>query len=264
MTATTDRFRALHSSGTFVMPNPFDVGTARLLATLGFPALATTSAGFAATLGRVDMSVTRDELVQHVAALASATDLPLNVDAERCFAPDANGIGETVEMLAAAGAAGFSIEDWDPDAGRIDEVDVAASRVRAAADEAGRTGLVLTARCENHLHGVQDLDDTITRLRTYLDAGADALYAPGLARAADIERVVAIGAPVNILLLPGGPTVSQLADLGVRRISLGSWLATIAQGAVAAAATTLLETGGFDPAAPFLANDLQAKAFMPR
>lgn len=130
MTAATDRFRALHASGCFVMPNPFDAGSARLLAALGFPALATTSAGFAATLGRMDMQVGRDELVAHVAVIAAATPLPLNVDSERCFAETADGIAETVHLLAGAGAAGFSIEDWNPATGSIDPIDVATERVR--------------------------------------------------------------------------------------------------------------------------------------
>ncbi|MEY2416547.1 MAG: hypothetical protein QOH53_1881, partial [Ilumatobacteraceae bacterium] len=142
MTTSTDRFRSLHADGTFVMPNPYDLGSARLLAALGFPALASTSSGFAATLGRLDMMVGREELLDHVDALAAATDLPLNVDSERCYAEDLAGVTETVELLAEAGAAGCSIEDWNPATGSIDPMDVAAERVGAAAAGAAKTGLV--------------------------------------------------------------------------------------------------------------------------
>src|SRR5947209_2929001 len=160
------------------MPNPWDVGSALLLAARGFEALATTSAGFAWSIGKVDQTVTRDELVTHVASLAAATSLPLNVDSERCFPDDPGGVAETAALLAEAGAAGFSIEDYDPALDRIDDVEVAAEAVRVAAEAA--QGLVLTARAENHLHGVDDLDDTISRLLAYHDAGADVVYAAGL------------------------------------------------------------------------------------
>ena len=261
MTAATDRFRALHASGCFVMPNPFDAGSARLLAALGFPALATTSAGFAATLGRMDMQVGRDELVAHVAVIAAATPLPLNVDSERCFAETADGIAETVHLLADAGAAGFSIEDWNPATGSIDPIDVATERVHAAATAAAERGLVLTARCENHLHGVDDFDDTMARLRSYLAAGAEVLYAPRIWSAEQIGAVAALGAPVNVLLLPGGPTVEKLAARGARRISVGGSLANIAYGAVAATAQHLLANGTYDADATFLDGDLKKAAF---
>ncbi len=190
MTTSTDRFRSLHTDDIFVMPNPYDLGSARLLAALGFSALASTSAGFAATLGRLDMTVSRDELLAHVGPLAAATDLPLNVDSERCYADDLSGVHETVELLAEAGAAGCSIEDWNPLTKSIDTLDVAVQRVGAAVAGAAATGLVLTARCENHLHGVDDLDDTITRLRAYVAAGADVVYAPGLVDLDQIATVV--------------------------------------------------------------------------
>lgn len=238
------QFRALHSSDIFVMPNPFDLGSTRLLTALGFPALATTSAGFAATLGRLDMSVTRDELLEHVASLTSATPLPMNVDSERCYADDAAGVAETVRLLAETGAAGCSIEDWNPATDAIDPTDVAVERVAAAAAAADAAGMVLTARCENHLHGVQDLDDTIARLQAYRRAGAHAVYAPGLVDLTQIGRVVdETGAPVNVLLLPGGPSVAQLAEVGVRRVSLGSALSTVAFGAVVRAARAVLDDG---------------------
>ena len=175
-----DRFRALHREGLFVMPNPMDVGSARLLASMGFPALATTSSGHAAVLGRQDYGVLRDELLEHVSVLAAAVDVPLNVDSERCFGDDPAGVAETVGLLALAGASGCSIEDFDPATGSIDRLDVSVPRVAAAARAARDHGVVLTARAENHLHGIDDLDDTIARLRAYRDAGAEVVYAPGL------------------------------------------------------------------------------------
>jgi len=236
-------FRELHErEQLFVMPNPWDVGSARLLASLGFEALATTSAGFAWSLGKVDQTVTRDELVAHVRALAAAAPLPLNVDSERCFPEDPGGVAETVRLLAEAGAAGCSIEDYDPAGDRIEDVEVAAARVREAADAAD--GLVLTARAENHLHGVDDLDDTIARLMAYRDAGADVVYAPGLAELEQIAAVVeAAGVPVNVLALPHGPSVAELASVGVRRVSTGGALARAAYGALLEAAQELREHG---------------------
>jgi 2-methylisocitrate lyase-like PEP mutase family enzyme len=261
MTTSTDRFRALHADGTFVMPNPYDLGSARLLAALGFTALASTSSGFAATLGRLDMKVTRDELLAHVGPLAAATNLPLNVDSERCFADDAAGVTDTVELLADAGAAGCSIEDWNPTTNAIDPLAVAVERVGAAATGAARRGLVLTARCENHLHGVNDLDDTIARLQAYAAAGAEVVYAPGLADVQQIATVVsAVGVAVNVLILPGGPGVDQLAGAGVRRISTGGLLSRIAQGAMVAAAETLRDTGLINRSEPFLSSSLAAEA----
>jgi 2-methylisocitrate lyase-like PEP mutase family enzyme len=233
------QFRELHGDGIFVMPNPWDVGSAKLLASLGFEALATTSAGLAWSLGKLDMQVTRDELVAHVERLASATPLPLNVDSERCFPNEPGGVTETVSLLAEAGAAGCSIEDFDPAAGEIEPLEVAAARVAAASGP-----LVLTARAENHLHGVDDLDDTIARLVAYRDAGADVVYAPGLADLESISRVVAeVGLPVNVLALPHGPSVSELASVGVRRVSTGGALARAAYGALLAGAQELRDDG---------------------
>ncbi len=239
-------FRALHARpAVFVMPNAWDAGSARLLASCGFPALATTSSGFAWALGRDDQTVTRDELVAHVATLAAATDLPLSVDSERCYAGTPAGVAETVRLLAAAGAAGCSIEDYDPATGAIDDASVAAERVAAAA-AAAHDGdpMVLTARAENHLYGGTDLDDTIARLVAYRAAGADVVYAPGLRDPAQIRAVVeAVGAPVNVLALPGGPTVAELGALGVRRVSTGGALASAAYGALMAGARELLGDG---------------------
>ena len=186
------------------MPNPWDAGSARILAAAGFEALATTSAGFAWTLGKLDQQVTRDELVAHVADLSAATDLPLNVDSERCYPDDPGGVAETVRLLAEAGAAGCSIEDYDPATGAIDDVGLAAERVSIAAEAAHGLAepMVLTGRAENHIRGVDDLDDTIARLIAYRDAGADCVYAPGLTDIAAIRSVVeAVGIPVNVLAL---------------------------------------------------------------
>ena len=172
-TPRRDRFRQLHERGLFVMPNPWDIGSARILASMGFPALATTSLGHAASLGKVDQTVTRDELLTHVAAISAAVDLPLNVDAERCFADDLAGVAETVSLLAEAGAAGCSIEDYDPAADAIDAIAVASERVAAAAEAAHSHGMLLTARAENALYGIDDIDDTIARLRAYREGLAD-------------------------------------------------------------------------------------------
>jgi 2-methylisocitrate lyase-like PEP mutase family enzyme len=241
------RFRELHAQEQlFVMPNPWDVGSARLLASCGFEALATTSAGFAWSLGKLDQEVTREELVAHVASLAAATGLPLNVDSERCYPDDPGGVAETVALLADAGAAGFSIEDWDPAAQRIDDVGLAADRVAEAAEAAHGLAepMVLTGRAENHIRGVDDLDDTIARLLAYRDAGADVLYAPGLTDVDQIARVVeAVAAPVNVLALPAGPSVADLASAGVRRVSTGGLLAGAAYGALVAGAGEILTDG---------------------
>jgi 2-methylisocitrate lyase-like PEP mutase family enzyme len=249
MTADTrpSRFRELHERDRlFVMPNPWDIGSAKLLAHLGFEALATTSAGLAWSLGKLDQRVSRDELVAHVAALAEATPLPLNVDSERCYPDDPGGVAETVSQLADAGAAGFSIEDYDPVAGRIDDVGLATERVAIAAEAAHDRPdpLILTGRCENHIRGVDDLEDTIARLIAYRDAGADCVYAPGLR---DLDRiralVEAVGIPVNVLALRGVPAVTELESLGVRRVSTGGGLAAAAYGALLAGAQELQTEG---------------------
>ncbi|OJF10531.1 isocitrate lyase/PEP mutase family protein [Couchioplanes caeruleus] len=237
-------FRLLHTAGTFVLPNPWDVPSARLLEHLGFPALATTSSGFAATLGRADQHVTRDELVAHVAALTAAVRVPVSVDAERGYAEDPAGVAETVRMLADAGASGVSIEDYDPVTGDVSPVGVAVERIAAAASVCAEYGMVLTGRAENHLYGIGDLDDTIARLTAYRDAGAACLYAPGLTDLGDIARVVGeVGAAINVLALRDGPTVPRLADVGVRRVSTGGSLAWAAYGALVHAAEELRDSG---------------------
>jgi 2-methylisocitrate lyase-like PEP mutase family enzyme len=241
------RFRELHAAGTFVMPNPWDVGSATMLAGMGFPALATTSSGHAATLGKADQQVTRDELLAHVAALVAAVDVPISVDAERGFADDPAGVAETYRLIGETGAAGASIEDYDPGTGRILDRAEAAGRVGAAAEAAHSAGMVLTARAEQHLYGgadggEADLEDTIARLVAFRDAGADVVYAPGLRALADIERVVqGVGVPVNVLQMPGTPPLVDLAGAGVRRISTGGALARVAYAAATAAAKSLLD-----------------------
>lgn len=246
------------------MPNPWDVGSARLLEAAGFEALATTSAGFAWSLGKLDGQVSRDQLVAHVAELAGATSLPLNVDSERCYPDDPGGIAETVALLGEAGAAGFSIEDYDPATQRIDEVGRAAERVAEAAEAAHSLSepLLLTGRAENHLRGVEDLDDTIARLVAYRDAGADALYAPFLRDLDQIRTVVdAVGAPVNVLALPSGPTIAELESVGVRRVSTGSSLAGAAYAALLAGARELLGDGTSSYASPGLPEEVRRAAF---
>jgi 2-methylisocitrate lyase-like PEP mutase family enzyme len=237
------RFRQLHDAGTFVMPNPWDVGSATILAGLGFPALATTSSGHAAALGRADQQVTRDELLEHVAALVAAVDVPVSVDAERGFADDPAGVGETYRLLGGTGAAGASIEDYDPTAGRILDRAEAVERVGSAAEAAHSAGMVLTARAEQHLYDpAADLADTIARLVAFRDAGADVVYAPGLRALGDIQRVVAaVAVPVNVLRMPGTPPLAELAAAGVRRISTGGALARVAYAAATEAARELLD-----------------------
>lgn len=244
------RLRELHRPGSpLLLPNPWDLGSARLLASLGFQALATTSSGFAATLGRLDGSVTAAEALEHGAAVASATELPVTADLENGFADSPEGVAETARGAVAAGLAGFSIEDYsgnenDP----IYERQQAADRVRAAAEiaHAAPGRLVLTARAENHLHGRGDLSDTISRLQAYQEAGADVLYAPGLTSAQDIRAVISsVERPVNVLALRGAPQVAELAELGVSRISVGGSFAFAAIEGLVSAARELLEQGSY-------------------
>lgn len=237
-------FKDLHREGTFVMPNPWDRGSALVLEKLGFPALATTSAGFARSIGKYDQQVTREELVAHVADLTEILTIPLNVDSERLYPDDPGGIARTVRMLADAGAAGCSIEDYRPESSSIDDVKRASESVSAAAQACAEHSLVLTARAENHLYGVTDLDDTITRLLAYQEAGCDVLYAPGLVTTADISAVISsIDRPLNILAMPQGLSVGQLADLDVRRVSVGSLMNKAVYQALKMAGQELLEHG---------------------
>jgi 2-methylisocitrate lyase-like PEP mutase family enzyme len=244
------RFLELHVPGTpLLMPNPWDAGAAKLLASLGFEALATTSSGFAATLGRVDGSVTRDEALAHAATIVSATDLPVSADLENGFADDPAGVADTVRGAIGAGLAGCSIEDFSGDeAEPIYGLDLATRRIAAAAQAAhdGPAALVLTARAENHLHGRDDLADTIARLQAYARAGADVLYAPGLRTLQDIGAVLAaVDRPLNVLALPGMPSVGEFAAAGVARISVGGAFAFAAIGAVVEAARELREQGTY-------------------
>jgi 2-methylisocitrate lyase-like PEP mutase family enzyme len=243
-------FLGLHIPGSpLLLPNPWDAGSARLLQSLGFDALATTSGGFAATLGRLDGAVTRDEAIAHCAAIVDVTDLPVSADLENGFGDDPEDVRQTVRLALDAGLAGCSIEDFN---GREDEpiYDLAAAteRIAAAAKvaHAGPVHLVLTARAENHLHGRQNLPDTIARLLAYQEAGADVLFAPGLTTLEDIAAVIAaVELPVNVLALPGMPSVAELATAGVARISVGPGFAYAALGAVVEAARELREEGTY-------------------
>ena len=237
-------FVALHAGEAFVMPNPWDAGSARVLAALGFPALATTSSGFAFTLGRRDGSVTLDEVTEHTAALDRATDLPVSVDLENGYGPDPEQAALAIAHVAEAGAVGGSIEDYNPD-GHLYERSHAAERIAAAAEVARGLAFpfTLTARAENHIRGNPDLDDTIARLQAYQEAGANVLYAPGLDSAQGIRAVCeAVSKPVNVLALPN-LSLADIVDAGARRISIGGGLAWIAMDAMAAAATAILDTG---------------------
>jgi 2-methylisocitrate lyase-like PEP mutase family enzyme len=244
------RFLELHKPGEpLLMPNPWDLGAARLLESIGFQALATTSSGFAATLGRLDGAVTRDEALAHGAAMSAAVEVPVSADLENCFADDPDGVAETVRGAVAAGLAGCSVEDYsgDDDA-PIYDAGLARERVAAAADAAhsGPVHLVLTARCENFLHGRQDLDDTIARLQAYQEAGADVLFAPGIRDLDSIRRLVgSVARPLNVLAGPGAPAVSELADAGVSRVSVGGAFTYAALDALAEAGRELLEQGTY-------------------
>ncbi len=249
-TELAGRFLALHQGPEpLLIPNPWDVGSARVLVSLGFPALATTSSGFAATLGRPDGQVTREEAIGHGAALASAVGVPVSADLENGFADSPDGVAETVRLAIGGGLAGCSVEDHTRrDSDPIYDRALAAERVAAAAAaaSAGPGRLVLTARAENYLHGRPDLADTIARLQAYQEAGADVLYAPGLTSLADIRSVVSsVDRPVNVLALPGGPPVPELAAAGVKRVSIGGSFAWVALGALAEAAIELRDQGTY-------------------
>jgi 2-methylisocitrate lyase-like PEP mutase family enzyme len=249
-TEKAERFLTLHRPGNpLLLPNPWDQGSAKLLASLGFRALATTSSGFAATLGRLDGAVSREEALAHAAAIVAATDLPVSADLENCFADDPGGVARTVALAAETGLAGCSVEDFTGDeAEPVYDTGLAAERVAAAAEaaHAGPARLVLTARAENYLHGRPDLADTITRLQAYQAAGADVLYAPGLTSLTDIRQVVAaLDRPVNVLAISGAPPVGELAGAGVSRVSVGGAFAFAALAALADAASELRDQGTY-------------------
>ena len=239
-------FRALHAGEAFVIPNPWDVGSARVLAALGFKALATTSSGFAFTLGRPDGQATLDEVVEHAAALDQATELPISVDLENGYGADPESAALAVLRVAEVGAVGGSIEDYDP-AGHIYDLSHATERVAAAAQASRRLDVpfTLTARAENHIRGHPDLKDTIARLQAFEDAGADVLYAPGLRTLDEIRAVCqAVSKPVNVLAVPG-LSFADLVATGARRVSVGGSLTWVAVRAMADAAEAIRDAGDF-------------------
>ena len=239
-------FRALHEGEPFVIPNPWDTGSARVLEALGFEALATTSSGFAYTLGRLDSEATLDEVVAHAEALDRATSLPVSVDLENGYAAGPAEVADAIGRVAAAGAVGGSIEDWDP-AGRLYEQGEAVERVAAAVEVARGLAFpfTLTARAENHIRGNPDLDDTIARLQAYEATGADVLYAPGLRTVEEIRTVCeAVSRPVNVLAF-GDLTLAEIAGAGGQRVSVGGGLTWVAVGAFADAARAIREDGDF-------------------
>jgi 2-methylisocitrate lyase-like PEP mutase family enzyme len=246
-TDVSESFRSLHVPGSpLLMPNPWDAGSAQILQHLGFRALATTSFGFAGTVGRHDGHVTLDEALDHAAEIVAAVDVPVSADLENCYADSTQGVAETVRRAIDVGLAGCSIEDYDPEAGAMYPVEVAAERV-AAAVEAAQDGLVVTARADNHVHGIDDLDDTIARLVAYEEAGAHVLYAPWAQGGDQIRRIVeAVSLPVNVLGRAGPtPSTAELAELGVARVSVGSGFFVAAMGELVSAARELLDDGTF-------------------
>lgn len=248
--AKASAFLDLHRPGDpLLLPNPWDLGSARLFDSLGFKALATTSSGFAASLGRLDGDVDRDSVLAHCAAMVGVTDLPVSADLEHGFADDAEGVAATISLAMATGLAGVSIEDYtgDPERGMY-PIDHATERVAAAVEAAHAGGVhgVVTARADNGFHGITDLDDTITRLQRYAEAGADVVYAPALPDADAVRAVVSsVDRPVNVLAFVGMPSVAELAELGVARISIGGAFAYAAYGTAVAAASELLYRGTF-------------------
>jgi 2-methylisocitrate lyase-like PEP mutase family enzyme len=243
-------FRALHEGEPFVIPNPWDAGSAKVLAGLGFEALATTSSGFAYSRGHVDGDVTLDDVLEHIAEIDAATPLPVSADLENGYGPSPDDAAVAITRAAAAGAVGGSIEDYDPDDG-LYAFDHAVARIEAAvaAARALEFPFTLTARAENHIRGNPDLDDTIARLRAFAEAGADVLYAPGLRSSEEITAVCeAVSKPVNVLGLPG-MTMEQIASAGGRRVSVGGGLAWVAVDALAAAAQEIRDLGDFSAVA---------------
>ncbi|MDP9234216.1 MAG: isocitrate lyase/phosphoenolpyruvate mutase family protein [Actinomycetota bacterium] len=241
-----DAFRALHERGTFVIPNPWDAGSARVLEGIGFKALATTSSGFAFTLGRVDGKATLDEVIEHVRLVTGATQLPVSVDLENGYGPDPESAALATESAAGAGAVGGSIEDCGPDH-QIYSLDHAVERVAAAVEAARGLSFpfMVTARAENFIRGNPDLDDTIARLQAFERVGADVLYAPGLGSRAEIETVCeAVSRPVNVLARPG-LSVAEIAAAGARRISVGGALTWVAVDALVNAVERIRDRGDF-------------------
>ena len=250
MSELTERFHQLHQSGCFVIPNPWDIGSARFLERLGFPALATTSAGFAWSLGRRDNHVTLDEALAHLRAISAAVTVPVNADFEGGFAVEPEAVARNVAAAAATGIAGLSIEDsTHDDANPLFDFDLAVERIRAArrAIDAGGSGVLLTGRSEGFIVGRPDLPETIRRLVAYANAGADCLYAPGIRSVADLETIVKAVAPkaVNVGAFTDFTTVEEMARIGVRRISVGGALARAAWKGFMTAAREIAEKGTF-------------------
>ena len=245
-------FRELHAGGCFVIPNPWDAGSARYLASLGFKALATTSSGFAWSQARADGAMSRDAVLAHLREMVAATELPINADFESGYGATPAEVGESVRLAVATGVAGLSIEDSTGDpAHPIHELPEALARLRAAREAIAAAGgdTLLVGRAENYLHGRPHLADTIARLRAYAEAGADCLYAPGIRTREDIAAVVAAVAPKPVNLLVGSTselTLADIAALGVRRVSVGGALARSAWGAFMRAATSIAQQGVFD------------------
>ena len=255
MPTTADKratFRRLHESGCFVIPNPWDIGSARYLEGMGFKALATTSAGFAWARGAADGGITRELALAHMAELAAAVAVPLNADFEGGFAHEPAGVADSVRLAVDTGVAGLSIEDFTGDrANPLYDLDLAVARIRAAREAIDKSGgdVLLTGRSEGFIRGRPDLDETIRRLRAYADAGADCLYAPGISTREQIAAVVQAVAPRPVNLLMGTPsplTVQDCAALGVRRISVGGSLARAAWGGFIRAARLIVDSGSFD------------------
>lgn len=252
MTSKGNQFRALHEQDkAFIIPNPWDPGTARILSTLGFKALATTSAGLAFSMGVCEGQVSRQQVLNHCQAIVDATDLPVSADLEKGFEDSPEGVAKTIELAAQTGLAGGSIEDYSGRAGQpIFDFGLAVERIEAAVEAARAVAgdFVLTARCENFLWGRRDLDDTIKRLQAFDDAGADVLYAPGLDDLDSIQTVCAsVSKPVNVVMgLPGATFgVKELEQAGVRRISVGSALARLSYGVFVDAAKEMADRGEF-------------------
>ena len=252
-------FRKLHEAGCFVIPNPWNVGSARYLQSLGFPALATTSSGHAHAQGFPDGAQSRDDVLAHYTELAAATDVPLNADFEHGFADDPDGVAANVTRCIATGIAGVSIEDAPKSAAPLYDFDLSVARIKAARAAVERAGgdVVLTARAENFIRGVNDLDDAIRRLKAYKAAGADCLYAPGIRTREQIEAVVKAVAPAPVNFLSGGAfgfTVNDIAAMGVRRISVGGSLARVAIAAFIRTASEIAKEGKFDGFAGLISN----------
>ena len=260
-------FRRLHESGCFVIPNPWNVGTARYLQGLGFEALATTSSGFAHSIGYSDGDVTRDMVLAHFREIAQAADVPVNADFENGFADDPDGVAANVKLCAETGVAGLSIEDYTGnDADPLYPFALAVARMRAARkaiDESG-SGVLLTGRSEGFIHGRPDLAETVRRLKAYGEAGADCLYAPGIKTREQIETVVQAVAPKPVNFLNSGAfgfTVNDLAAMGVRRISVGGTLARVAMHAFVKSARAIAEQGTFDSFGGVISNPELNKFF---